>query len=226
MKKDEIIKNTLQVIGLGVFGFGTVSYFSQERSIEKSPDVIVKTVQVDLGESPKPLKVEVKETSDEEPLIYAYNPARRASHIDYAAYKNAIGYKESSNNYDAVNSLGYVGRYQIGAAMCKDLGTTRKELLASKTLQDRAFLASNKVNKWRCRKYIPKYNNAIIKGIVVTESGILAGAHLVGHGNVKKWLRSRGKINPKDANGMGVEEYVRDFSGFNFEIKPAKTVKL
>jgi hypothetical protein len=219
MKKDKLIQNALQAFGLLLVATIILMVYFPKNSIERSPDVIVKKATKDL-ENPK------KEASDEEPLIYAYNPPRRASHIDYASYKNALGYKESSDNYDAVNSLGYVGRYQMGLAMCKDLGTTRKELLESKTLQDKALLASLKINKWRCRKYISKYNNALIKGIVVTESGILAGAHLVGHGNVKKWLRSRGKINPRDANGMGVEEYVRDFSGFNFKIKAEKSVKI
>jgi hypothetical protein len=220
MKKDKLIQNALQAFGLLLVAtIILIIYFPKNSEIEKSPDVLVKKASPDLEKN-------LKASSEELPLIYAYNPPRRASHIDYVSYKNALGYKESSDNYDAVNSLGYVGRYQIGIAMCKDLGTTRKELLESKTLQDKALLASLKINKWRCRKYISKYNNALIKGIVVTESGILAGAHLVGHGNVKKWLRSRGKVNPRDANGMGVEEYVRDFSGFNFNIKAEKSVKL
>ena len=35
-----------------------------------------------------------------------------------------------------------------------------------------------------------------MNGIEITESGILAAAHLSGAGNVKKYLRSNGKTKP------------------------------
>lgn len=191
------------------------------------------TSYVSKKETPRPKTPEktivekIKETiQEEEPLVYVTDPPKRDAKTDFIAYKRAVAYKESTNTYDTINSLGYVGRYQFGSMACEDIGVTKKRLLQSGLLQDKAFLYLLKLNKYRLRHYIPKYNNCIIKGILVTESGILAGAHLVGHGNVKKWLRSRGRENPKDANGMGVEEYIRDFSGFNMKIIPAKKLSL
>ena len=40
----------------------------------------------------------------------------------YLDFRNAIGFKESSNRYGVVNSLGYLGRYQFGTARLSDFG--------------------------------------------------------------------------------------------------------
>jgi hypothetical protein len=50
-------------------------------------------------------------------------------------------------------------------------------------------------------KYYKNYcfGSKTINGIKVTESGILAAAHLSGAGNVKKFLRSNGSHSFSDA---------------------------
>lgn len=40
----------------------------------------------------------------------------------YAKIKIALGFKESTNNYLAINQLGYLGKYQFGAAVLGDFG--------------------------------------------------------------------------------------------------------
>ena len=54
-----------------------------------------------------------------------------------------------------------------------------------------------------------------INGIKITESGILAAAHLAGAGNVKKYLRSNGKNTFKDAYGSSMQHYLKQFSGYD-----------
>ena len=54
-----------------------------------------------------------------------------------------------------------------------------------------------------------------INGIEITESGILAAAHLSGAGNVKKYLRSNGNFNLSDAYGSTIEYYMQKFAGYN-----------
>ena len=54
-----------------------------------------------------------------------------------------------------------------------------------------------------------------IRGIEITESGILAAAHLAGAGNIKKYLRSHGKLSFKDGYGSSVHHYIKLFSGFD-----------
>ena len=40
----------------------------------------------------------------------------------YADFLNALGQRESSGNYQAVNSVGYLGKYQVGEAALIDAG--------------------------------------------------------------------------------------------------------
>ena len=62
--------------------------------------------------------------------------------------------------------------------------------------------------------------------IVITESGILAAAHLAGAGNVKKYLRSWGDLNFSDAYGTDIEDYLTKFSGFDLaEVTARKKVQ-
>jgi len=48
-------------------------------------------------------------------------------------------------------------------------------------------------------------------------SGIIAGAHLVGHGGVKTWLDSNGTTDVKDGNGVCVSEYMEQFAGYDIK---------
>ena len=41
---------------------------------------------------------------------------------EFASYQETIKRRESSSNYRAVNSLGYSGAYQMGAAALVDTG--------------------------------------------------------------------------------------------------------
>ena len=66
------------------------------------------------------------------------------------------------------------------------------------------------------QKYIDKYNGKIVRGILVTESGILAAAHLGGAGSVKKWFRT-GKVR-KDGNGVKITSYMVRFGGYTLNI--------
>jgi hypothetical protein len=68
-------------------------------------------------------------------------------------------------------------------------------------------------NKKRLQKYIDKFDGQTINGILITELGLLAAAHLGGAGSVKKWFRT-GKVK-KDGNGIKITSYMERFSGYN-----------
>ena len=53
-----------------------------------------------------------------------------------------------------------------------------------------------------------------INGILITESGLLAGAHLVGIGGLQQFINSNGSIVPVDGNKTPITKYVKDFGGF------------
>jgi len=66
--------------------------------------------------------------------------------------------------------------------------------------------------------YIATYNGKTIIGIKITAAGILAGAHLGGHSSVKKFLKSNGKINKKDANGTTIGMYLKHFNEYDYDV--------
>ena len=71
------------------------------------------------------------------------------------------------------------------------------------------------VNKWILRKDIKRFNGKLLNGVKITESGILAAAHLAGAGNVKKYLRSFGKFEFKDGFGTSIKSYIKKFGGYD-----------
>lgn len=146
----------------------------------------------------------------------------------YVAFKEAIAFKESQGNYAAVNTLGYLGKYQFGVTTLELLGIKNPDLfLKSPVLQEKAFLANTKRNKWVLRRDIKRFVGKKIDGILVTESGILAAAHLAGPGNVKRYLRSYGALDSEDAYGTDILSYMDKFSGFDTSfVKAQKKPKI
>ncbi len=131
-------------------------------------------------------------------------------------FKEALAFKESQGNYKVVNTLGYLGKYQFGKTTLERFHIyDTKEFLSNPELQEKAFIALCEVNKWILRRDIPRSVGKTINGIRITESGILAAAHLSGAGNVKKFLRSNGQIDFKDAYGTTIETYMRMFAAYD-----------
>ena len=133
-------------------------------------------------------------------------------------FLNAIGHRESSNRYDIVNKWGYMGKYQFGKKTLKNLGydISKEEFLNSPHLQEKAMLDLLEHNKNILQSYIDSWEGKIIHGVEITESGILAAAHLAGPGNVKKYFQ-KGK-NFKDGNGTKLTSYLTQFSGYDINL--------
>jgi hypothetical protein len=74
-----------------------------------------------------------------------------------------------------------------------------------------------KYNKKQLNQYIGEFQFTTYRGVYITESGILAAAHLGGAGSVKKFFQG-GSIF-KDGNGVPITSYMQEFSGYNLEFK-------
>lgn len=134
----------------------------------------------------------------------------------FIAFKEAVAFKESRGKYHIVNSLGYLGKYQFGKTTLKHFNIhDTKEFLNNPELQEKAFIALCERNKWRLEKEIERNVGKKINGIEITESGILAAAHLAGAGGVKKYLRSNGKNAFTDAFGTNIQYYLKKFAGYD-----------
>ncbi len=133
-------------------------------------------------------------------------------------FLDAIGMRESSNRYDVVNGWGYMGKYQFGKRTLKALGydVSRKEFLNSPYLQEKAMLDLLHHNRKILKTYIDYWDGKTIHGKKITESGILAAAHLAGPGNVKKFFRNG--VEFKDGNGTKMTSYLTQFSGYKLNL--------
>ncbi|MGB2128110.1 MAG: peptidoglycan-binding protein LysM [Flavicella sp.] len=135
---------------------------------------------------------------------------------NFFEFKEALAHKESRGQYDIVNKFGYMGKYQFGKTTLKYLKINdEKTFLETPLLQEKAFVALCQVNKWILRKEITSSVGKTFNGIHITESGILAAAHLAGAGNVMKYLKTKGKYKFSDAFGTSMEYYMKKFGGYD-----------
>ena len=161
--------------------------------------------------------------------------------INSKEFFEGIGQRESSGNYKARNKSGYLGKYQMGESALVDAGYYRKKVsswkdynndwsgtfigkdgvysvqdfLNNPQAQENAVRAFSKAQWSYIKTEALKAEGKKINGIVMTQSGMLAGAHLVGHVELKAYLRSNGTYIPSDKNSVSIEEYIKKFSNYN-----------
>lgn len=151
----------------------------------------------------------------------------------YQEFRDAVGKRESSNNYNAKNPWGFLGCYQFGKARLSDFGLTRLNqdkkfewspgfseqiFLNSPALQDLIF--DHHVALYR-RMILSKYSTLIGKvfksfsgeDIVLTLSGAVTCCHLVGPGGLASFVKG---VDKADALNTHASEYIKLFA--NYEI--------
>ena len=83
---------------------------------------------------------------------------------NFVAFKQAVAFRESQGKYTVVNTLGYLGKYQFGRTTLERLDIyNTSEFLQNPELQEKAFIALCKVNKWILRKDIKRSVGKTIK---------------------------------------------------------------
>jgi len=149
----------------------------------------------------------------------------------FEEFAKLMRYYESSGRYDVVNRFGYLGAYQFGKPRLLDLGISidgwgkhlphlfkkakvisKKEFLEDKELQDEIFRKHCEDLKRAIRRRYSHLFGTKKGGVLLTLSGMVAGAHLVGLGGLIKWLRGE---RVKDGNDVPVELYLKLFQGFD-----------
>lgn len=133
-------------------------------------------------------------------------------------FLEAIGKQESENDYTAVNPFGHLGRYQFHMITLEDIGMNvdSETFLDTPSMQERAMKALLKRNKKILQAVIETYEGVYIEGVRITESGILAAAHLAGAGGVKRFFEEG--INLEDKNGASIVKYLTEFSGYSLDL--------
>lgn len=146
----------------------------------------------------------------------------------YIGFKEALAFKESQGDYFTINTLGYLGKYQFGIGTLQLMGVyNATRFLKDPALQEKVFHTNIARNKWILRKDIPRFVGQRFNGVEITESGILAAAHLAGAGNVKRFLRSHGEFDVHDDFGTNIYSYMKKFSGYDVShITPKRNAKI
>lgn len=187
---------------LALFGQWTLSSFNSDRNNGKNKNYY----QASYHKFPSLKKEKVNENFSFSPFLQK----------DVIGFKEALAFKESQGKYTVVNTFGYLGKYQFGKGTLELVGIQNPcSFLENPALQERAFMANLSRNKWILRREIKRFVGKRINGIVVSESGILAAAHLSGPGAVKKYLRSYGAFAFQDGYGTTIEDYMRKFKNYD-----------
>ena len=182
------------------------------------------TVYLIMAFSAKYLSFQEPVPVDTRPAIEVIMPELKVPEIkierkDHTSFLNKIGHYESSNDYSKVNRWGYMGKYQFHKETLEalDIDVSKRKFLSSPVLQEEAMDRLLIANHKNLKRFIRKYEGKVVHGVLVTESGVLAAAHLGGAGNVRKWFRSGEDF--KDGNGTPITKYMKVFGGYSLDIE-------
>ena len=108
----------------------------------------------------------------------------------------------------------HVDVLQIPAFLCRQTDLLVSAAKTNKIINVKKgqFLAP-----WDMVNVTKKISDSGNNNILITESGIIAAAHLSGPGNVKKYLRNYGdeKFDLGDINGTKISDYMKTFKGYD-----------
>ncbi len=138
---------------------------------------------------------------------------------NHSTFLDAIGFRESTNNYKAVNQFGYLGKYQFGRKTLNAIGfedVSNREFLTNPSIQEEAMLILLQKNRRTLRREIKKYVGKTINDVYITESGLLAAAHLAGAGNVRRFFRKGYEF--RDGNGTKMTSYMIKFANYTLNL--------
>jgi integrating conjugative element protein (TIGR03758 family) len=157
----------------------------------------------------------------------------------YNDYLAALRQFESGNRPGIVNRFGYAGLYQMGESALASAGyyvsdatpnvndwsgtwtgkngvASLRDFLSDPAKQTQAVDDYNRA-QWNAITILGlnRYLGQTIGGVAITESGLLAGAHLVGVGALQRFLASNGRTVPQDGNHTLITTYISAFGGFS-----------
>ena len=151
---------------------------------------------------------------------------------NYYDFRDALGSRESTDSYSAASGS-YIGRYQLGKSALIDIGFMDSEgnwtekageyginsiqsFYDNPEVQDMAFDMYVDVQKSYIEHFeLDQYIGQEMNGVTITESGLIAAAHLIGIGGLRSALVKRDLMSEKDDNGTTAKEYMDTFGGYD-----------
>lgn len=146
---------------------------------------------------------------------------RKIHEAEFDRFAEHLRSKESPD-WTVINKIGCMGWFQFAPATLKWLGhgyITPDRFKANPNiflpeLQLKLLKTLVKCNEIELKDYM-EFVGETINGILITKSGLLAGAHLGGAMGVKLYLASRGRVNKADIFHTSIQDYIREFQGYN-----------
>ena len=153
----------------------------------------------------------------------------------YNDFLQSLAQRESSGNGHSVNQFGYAGLYQMGELALIDAGYYRRDGTEKNDWQG-TWTGKNGVNSLQDflanpatqTQAITTYHNVLwnqitargldnqlgqtFNGVPITQSGLIAAAHLIGAGGLRSCLNGG---SCTDANNTTALSYMKQFGGFN-----------
>jgi len=111
----------------------------------------------------------------------------------------------------------FAGRYQFGDARLADYNAVAGTNYTAEDMLNMPEAEQEKIADWHFKdisQYIKsegldKFIGTEINGVTLTESSLVAVAHLGGKSGLKQFLLTDGKYNEKDSNGTSLTDYAR-----------------
>lgn len=128
--------------------------------------------------------------------------------------------RESNNNHRVVNRYGMMGRYQFSPNTVRGLGfvVEKERFLSDPRLQDSVMLEYMRANARDLRHIIDRYDGKTYKGVRISRAGVIAAAHLVGSGEVRRYFSDpTDMVGRMDANGTSLRNYMETFNNYNLQ---------
>jgi hypothetical protein len=154
------------------------------------------------------------------PKLHAIVKPPERVDIQFRLFIEHLGMIESSNQWQAINSIGCMGKYQFAQATLELLGyhgitperfrsdpSVFPEVMQERALKD--LIAHNLHYLSKFTQYIGQ----VVNGVRITRAGLIAASHLGGVGGVQRFLTSN--HNATDMNGSSVQKYLKEFQQYN-----------
>jgi hypothetical protein len=162
--------------------------------------------------------------SPDTPSLYIiqYNPIIKPpdkAETQFKLFIQHLGLIESANQWQVINSIGCMGKYQFATATLEFLGyhgITPEKFKANPNifppaLQELALIDLIRHNENSLKKF-NQYIGQVINGILITKAGLLGAAHLAGVRGVQRYLT--GNHNAVDMNGSSIQTYLIEFQNY------------
>lgn len=157
------------------------------------------------------------------PNAYYYTERMEEKYVPDNKFRDMLGMLESSGNYYSINKIGALGKYQFTRVVFKHFGIeglydTFRRNIEMFTPYEQEMMMTMLINE--NKKLLSSEYSFIghrVHGVLITEAGLIAAAHLGGSGSVKAFLYKR--KNPTDINSKSIKERLFEFSGFTGQVK-------